>query len=114
MFSNSINSTKLWCSITLFSFVLLLAACQTTTSGTGLKTSNKSPSKGSIEVLDISFTDAFALAATAAQNAYQDVRVSNDGSQIIINNRSVWKGDAQAFVDTILVKEHGAVLDNAN
>lgn len=87
-------------------FTLMLFGCQATSSGIGAGTTSSTPQKGSIEVLDLDFSESIELAEEAARQAYEDVSVSADRTTILIDNRSFWAGDAQALVDPILVQDN--------
>jgi len=98
------------------STLLMLTACQSTSSGVGSSPKVISPSKNfstqaskteaAIDVLDLTYEEAVNLAFEAARRAYQNVRVTDDRSMVYIENRSFWQGDARAFVEPVIVKDN--------
>ena len=113
----------------IFSLVILLflAACQSTSTGIGSKgpakpgaqtnlnsgsqtsSANTSQEQG-IEVIEISVTDALKLAGdTIFEKFPQNTEiVARRATDIIVRHRNFWKGDVEASIEPILVKDRAS------
>lgn len=89
----------------------LLAGCQTTSQGIGVKspskpaqTLNAAAKSSGKDVLLISFERAMQIAIEASSRKFTKVSEVNIKSGLLIQNISFWQGDVEALVEPVLIE----------
>ena len=97
-------------------FLLIFSGCKTTSTGIGFKNEQKPDvsnninikqkskvTEKSIDALNLNYEEAIEIAYEAGKNAYKKVMITDDETAVIIENRSLWAGDARAIIEPIIV-----------